>query len=227
MTIRVRPPLMALAVLAVVAACGSDSASKTTSDGSTSSRVSVTTTAIQSTSLTSRPLNTRTTETTAVKRTTTSTAREPATTTTSAADPDGFASLSIAVTTDLEMYQPGEPVTITVTSCNTGDATYSQSYTAPLYETKVVDHAGNVVADEQPRGAYPQVVQTITWSPRECKRDEIKWEQNTGSLRADGSDRRTKGERAAPGRYRASVRWRGYEDSPRHPTIASPEFELV
>jgi hypothetical protein len=185
------------------------------------------------TTVTTAPPSTRSTPTSATTTTvaTTSTATTVATTSSvaPAPDTDGFAELEITVTTDRPAYVAGQDVVITIRSCSRSDTRYTQRYTSPRYATTIHDEDGTVVADEEWRASFPQVVQEISWEPGECKDNVIRWQQNTGALRSDGSDRRPPGERAPAGTYVAVVEWHAYEgDGPASPkpTITSPPFEL-
>lgn len=164
------------------------------------------------------------TSTSTTAASTTSSMEPTATSTTAAPDEQPFAPLVIRVTTDARRYTDGEIVRITIESCNESDQTYTQQKSGPIANTTVRDKDDAVVADYQPSGGAPAVVEPFSWAPRECKRGGYEWRQNAGPLTYDGTDEREPGPRVEPGTYHVAVEWLGWEedDGPQRP---APVFE--
>lgn len=123
-------------------------------------------------------------------------------------------------------FHEGEVIPLTVRSCNGSPDPYSQQHPRPLQVLLVIDERGAVVADDRSEHPFTADIVRTSWAAGECKTRTVEWQQGTGSVY--GGQGVPPGPRAAPGKYRLRVGWRGVEDGARfpYPPVYSGEFTL-
>ncbi|HVM14721.1 MAG TPA: hypothetical protein VM287_10390 [Egibacteraceae bacterium] len=139
--------------------------------------------------------------------------------------------------TDRDSYEEGDPVRLTFTVCRTRPwpaVTSSSGMTQVLYDWRVLDDDGEVVADNL-HAVRTLELFSVWWLPGQCRSGHDDWDQrywnredqpvHGGALL--GVPQR--GERVEPGTYRFKVRWhtaRGGDPSREQPPVLSPPFRV-
>lgn len=143
-------------------------------------------------------------------------------------DQEAFAGFELHVLVDRGVYAAGDPVRITVTATNRGDAFVEHRYPGwQRYELTVHDALHRVVADDRiDRHADGPALDRF--APGQLLITPTYWDQGSGPLVPRWAEE-PPGPRVDPGRYRVRAVWLGREAGSRAqlPDAWSPWFELV
>lgn len=139
--------------------------------------------------------------------------------------------------TDRGSYEVGDPVRLTFTVCRTRPwptVTSSSGRTQVLYDWRILDDDGEVVADNLHSVRTAELL-GVWWLPGQCRSGHDDWDQRYWNREdqplEDGAviGVPQRGKRVEPGTYRFQVRWqtaRGGEPSREQPPVLSSPFRV-